>query len=78
MLGFDPPAAQFQAYLRTACHPALGAATAARTAPVKFIRKQGIGFPVFPKFTVSSHDEELPTDKVAEVSRPYLAWSVMD
>jgi hypothetical protein len=30
------------------------------------------------KFTVSSHDEELPTDKIAEVSRPYLAWSVMD
>ena len=30
------------------------------------------------KFTVSSHDQELPTDKVAEVSRPYLAWSVMD
>jgi hypothetical protein len=30
------------------------------------------------KFTVSSHDEELPTDKIAEVSRPYLAWSVTD
>lgn len=30
------------------------------------------------KFSVSSHDQELPTDKVAEVSRPYLAWSVMD
>ena len=30
------------------------------------------------KFTASSHDEELPTDKIAEVSRPYLAWSVMD
>ncbi len=30
------------------------------------------------KFTVSSHGEELPTDKIAEVSRPYLAWSVMD
>ena len=29
-------------------------------------------------FTVSSHDEELPTDKIAEVSRPYLVWSVMD
>jgi hypothetical protein len=30
------------------------------------------------KFTASSHDEELPTDKIVEVSRPYLAWSVMD
>jgi len=30
------------------------------------------------KFTASSHDEERPTDKIAEVSRPYLAWSVMD
>ena len=29
------------------------------------------------KFTASSHDE-LPTDKIADVSRPYLAWSVMD
>jgi hypothetical protein len=30
------------------------------------------------KFTASSRDEELPTDKIVEVSRPYLAWSVMD
>ncbi len=30
------------------------------------------------KSTVSSLGQELPTDKVAEVSRPYLAWSVMD
>ena len=30
------------------------------------------------KFTVSSHGQELPTDKVGEVSRPYLAGSVMD
>ena len=30
------------------------------------------------KFAASSRDEELPTDKILEVSRPYLAWSVMD
>jgi hypothetical protein len=30
------------------------------------------------KFAASSRDEELPTDKIIEVSRPYLAWSVMD
>lgn len=30
------------------------------------------------KFAVSSHGEELPTDKIVEVSRPYLAWSVFD
>jgi hypothetical protein len=30
------------------------------------------------KFAASSRDEELPTDEIAEISRPYLAWSVMD
>jgi len=30
------------------------------------------------KFAASSSHEELPTDKIVEVSRPYLAWSVMD
>ena len=30
------------------------------------------------KFAASSRDGELPTDKIVEVSRPYLAWSVMD
>jgi hypothetical protein len=30
------------------------------------------------KFAASSRDEELPTDKILELSRPYLAWSVMD
>ena len=30
------------------------------------------------KFAASSRHEELPTDKIVEVSRPYLAWSVMD
>lgn len=30
------------------------------------------------KFAASSLHEELPTDKIVEVSRPYLAWSVMD
>ena len=30
------------------------------------------------KFAASSRDEELPTDKIVEVSRPYLAWSVYD
>ena len=30
------------------------------------------------KFTAPSLGEELPTDKIVEVSRPYLEWSVMD
>ena len=30
------------------------------------------------KFAVSSNTEELPKDKILEISRPYLAWSVMD
>jgi hypothetical protein len=30
------------------------------------------------KFAASSRDEELPTDRIVEVSRPYLAWSVTD
>jgi hypothetical protein len=30
------------------------------------------------KFAASSRDKELPTDKIVEVSRPYLAWSVGD
>jgi hypothetical protein len=30
------------------------------------------------KFAASSNAEELPKDKIVEISRPYLAWSVMD
>lgn len=30
------------------------------------------------KFAASSNSEELPKDKIVEISRPYLAWSVMD
>jgi hypothetical protein len=30
------------------------------------------------KFAASSRDGELPTDKIVAVSRPHLAWSVMD
>src|SRR5215469_7995717 len=30
------------------------------------------------KFAASGREEELPTDKIVEVSRPYLSWSVMD
>jgi hypothetical protein len=30
------------------------------------------------KFAASSRHEELPSDKIIELSRPYLAWSVMD
>jgi hypothetical protein len=30
------------------------------------------------KFAASSRDEELPTDRIIEVSRPYLEWSVTD
>ena len=35
-------------------------------------------FKVDVKFAASSRDRELPTDKIVEVSRPYLAWSVTD
>jgi len=30
------------------------------------------------KFTAASPSEELPTDKIVRVSRPYLEWSIMD
>jgi hypothetical protein len=30
------------------------------------------------KFAASSNTEELPKDKIVEISRPYLAWSSMD
>ena len=30
------------------------------------------------KFATSSREEERVTDKIVEISRPYLAWSVMD
>jgi hypothetical protein len=30
------------------------------------------------KFAALARNGELPTDKIVEVSRPYLAWSVMD
>ena len=30
------------------------------------------------KFAASSREEERPSDKIIEISRPYLAWSIMD
>jgi hypothetical protein len=30
------------------------------------------------KFAPSSRDKELPTDKILEISRPYLSWYVAD
>ena len=30
------------------------------------------------KFAASSREEESPSDKIIEISRPYLAWSIMD
>jgi hypothetical protein len=30
------------------------------------------------KFAASSRDDELPTDKIVQISRPYLAWSIAD
>ena len=30
------------------------------------------------KFAASRRDEELPTDKIVQISRPYLAWSIAD
>lgn len=30
------------------------------------------------KFAITNRDEELLTDKILEISRPYLAWSIMD
>ena len=30
------------------------------------------------RFAASSRNKELPTDKIIEISRPYLAWSVFD
>lgn len=30
------------------------------------------------KLAISNPEEDLPTDRITEISRPYLAWSVMD
>ena len=30
------------------------------------------------KFAAANREQELPTDRIVEISRPYLAWSVMD
>jgi hypothetical protein len=30
------------------------------------------------KFAASNPEKELPTDKILEISRPYLEWSIMD
>jgi len=30
------------------------------------------------KFAASSPEKELPTDKIIDISRPYLDWSIMD
>jgi hypothetical protein len=30
------------------------------------------------KFAASSREGEMPTDKIIEISRPYLEWSIMD
>lgn len=30
------------------------------------------------KFAAASPDSELPTDKIVQISQPYLAWSVAD
>jgi hypothetical protein len=30
------------------------------------------------RFAASVRDAELPTDKIVDISRPYLAWSTMD
>lgn len=30
------------------------------------------------KFAVTNREKELPTDKIVEISRPYLQWSIMD
>jgi hypothetical protein len=30
------------------------------------------------KFAAATNSEELPKDKIVDISRPYLAWSVMD
>jgi hypothetical protein len=43
-----------------------------------YVYRQCLYIKVDVKFAASSCDGELPTDKIVEVSRPYLAWSVMD
>ena len=30
------------------------------------------------EFSPSSREEEWPSDKISKISRPYLAWSIMD
>ena len=48
------------------------------TAQRTYVYRQCRYMKVDVKFAASSRDEELPTDKIVEVSHPYLAWSVMD
>ena len=33
---------------------------------------------VLVKFDQADREQELPTDKIVEISRPYLEWSIMD
>jgi hypothetical protein len=52
-----------------------GLSTAARRT---YVYRQCRFIKVDVKFDVVTSVEEQPTDKIVEVSRPYLAWSVMD
>jgi len=48
------------------------------TSQRRYVYRQCPYIKVDVKFAASSRDEELPTDKIIGVSRPYLAWSVGD
>jgi hypothetical protein len=43
-----------------------------------YVYRQCPSIKVDVKFAASSREEELPTDRIVQISRPYLAWSVGD
>jgi hypothetical protein len=44
----------------------------------KYVYRQCPYIKIDVKFAAASPSEELPTDKIAKVSRPYLEWSIRD
>jgi hypothetical protein len=48
------------------------------SSPRTYVYRQCPYIKVDVKFAAASNSEELPKDKIVDISRPYLAWSVMD
>ena len=48
------------------------------TSQRQYVYRQCPFIKVLVKFAAADREKELPTDKIIEISRPYLEWSVMD